>query len=376
MPDRIVHLHVGRSVHPVYREQLAAVPPGFRYRFVHPHLQDPSAGTRRIVEQAARFGGARARVRSAATHTLARAGYVRRSTPRIGPDVDLVHSAQFLLRTSKPYVVDFEQLGTFALWQPRAFRRPWARERLRRLIEDEHCKHLLPWSDAARDGLANVIGPTEKLTTVRPAIRPRTDTPRRRGDGPLRALFVGTAFYEKGGVEAIRAVERARNVQLDIVSYVPAEVRVPAGVTVHVPGPRELVERLYAECHVLLFPSHMDTFGYVVLEAMAHGLPVIAPGHLALNELIDDDSGVRVAGENMLYGDDGLCRFDFTNPLPAAYLHALRHPGEGYVDGIADALERLDRDFDRLARGALERVRDSMERRRDQLARIDAGAIS
>lgn len=363
-------------MHPVYREQLAAVPPGFRYRFVHPHLADASAGTRRIVEQGARFSGARAQVRSAAMHTLARAGYVRRSTPRINPDVDLIHSAQFFLRTSKPYVVDFEQIGTFALWQPRALDRSWARDRLRRMVEDEHCKHLLPWSDAARDGLFNVIGPTEKLTTVRPAIRAQTDTPRTRGDGPLRVLFVGTAFYEKGGVEAMRAASRAPNVQLDIISYVPPEVRVPDGVTVHVPGPRELVERLYAECHVLLFPSHMDTFGYVVLEAMANGLPVLAPGHLALNELIDDDSGARFPGENMLYGDDGLCRFDFTSPLPSAYLEALRNPSEAYVDGIVDALQRIDADYDRLARGALERVTGSMNHRRDQLARIYGDAIS
>ena len=174
MPDRIVHLHVGRSVHPVYREQLHAVPPGFRYRFVHPHLADPTAGTRRIVEQGARFG-ARPRAASSPTamHALARAGYVRRSTPRIKDDVDLIHSAQFLLRTSKPYVVDFEQLGTFALWQPRAFDRPWARERLRRMIADEHCKQLLPWSDAARDGLLNVDrARPPKVTTVRPGDPP------------------------------------------------------------------------------------------------------------------------------------------------------------------------------------------------------------
>ena len=209
MTDRIVHLHVGRSVHPVYREQLAAVPPGFRYRFVHPHLADASAGTRRIVEQGARFAGARAQVRSAAMHTLARAGYVRRSTPRINPDVDLIHSAQFFLRTSKPYVVDFEQIGTFALWQPRALDRPWARERLRRMVEDEHCKHLLPWSDAARDGLFNVIGPTAEAHDRSPRDpRANRHAPQTRGDGPLRVLFVGTAFYEKGGVEAMRAASR------------------------------------------------------------------------------------------------------------------------------------------------------------------------
>jgi glycosyltransferase involved in cell wall biosynthesis len=342
---------------------------------VHPHLNDPSAGTRRIVEQGGRFENVRAAVKRVAQRTLANAGYVRRSTPRVKPDVDLIHSAQFLLRANTPYVVDFEQLGTFALWQPKAFDRPWARARLRRLIEDERCKRLLPWSDAAALGLRNVLGDdVPKLTTVRPAIRPLATRPRTK-DGRLRVLFVGTAFYEKGGIEALAAAQRA-NLQLDVISYVPPEVAIPPNVTVHVPGPRALVDRLYAECHVLLFPSHMDTFGYVVLEAMAHGLPVIAPGHLALNELIDDASGVRFAGENMLYGDDGLCRFLYTNPYPASYLEALRHPSDAYIDGIVDALHTVDKDYDRLAAGALAKVKHGMDERRALLARIYGDATS
>ena len=124
----------------------------------------------------------------------------------------------------------------------------------------------------------------------------------------------------------------------------------------------------------------MDTFGYVVLEAMAHGLPVIAPGHLALNELIGDDSGLRFAPENMLYGDDGLANFPFTMPLPPTYLEALRHPSE--------ALRRRDRGRAhaprrrrRALRAARRRARSpgsrgSMERRRAELARIYGAAIS
>ncbi len=63
-----------------------------------------------------------------AVRTLARAGYVRESSPRIKPDVDLIHSAQFLLRRPPaPYVVDFEQVSVFSLYQQLALTRPWAR---------------------------------------------------------------------------------------------------------------------------------------------------------------------------------------------------------------------------------------------------------
>src|SRR4051794_39266422 len=40
MPRQTVYLYVGRSAHPIYREQLHAVPPGFAYRIDHPDLQD------------------------------------------------------------------------------------------------------------------------------------------------------------------------------------------------------------------------------------------------------------------------------------------------------------------------------------------------
>jgi glycosyltransferase involved in cell wall biosynthesis len=393
MADRIVHLHVGRSVHPVYHEQLHALPPGFAYRFVHPGLADPSTPPRRVATAHARLPRARAAVKRAAVVALSRAGYVRRSSPRIRDDVALIHSAQFLLRDPpKPYVADFEQVGVFTLYQQIALERPWARRRLTDTILDDRCRHLLAWSESARQGLLRVVEPARRdavaarTTAVLPAIRPVADRPRAR-DGGLRVLFVGTIFYEKGGVEAVRAVARARethDVQLDLVSYVPPEYRARRpGVTVHVPARRDLVERLYAQAHVLLFPSHMDTFGYVVLEAMAHGLPVAAPGHLALTELIEDgESGVLLPVENPLYGDDGLARFPHLLPPPRAYLDALREPSAGYVDGIAAALARLAEDrglYDRLAAGALERVRTgvlSMQRRRAQLARIYGDAVA
>src|SRR4051812_8325115 len=255
---------------------------------------------------------------------LSRAGYVRTSRPRIRSGVDLVHSAQFLLAESPaPYVVDFEHVSVFTLYQRIALERPWARRRLVNAILDDRCRRLLPWSDAARAGLLKVVGPeaaaavAKRTTTVLPAIRPLVTRPAERSRGPVRALFIGTKFYEKGAVEAVRAATRVRadhDVHLDLVSYVPPEwatrLDEEPAVTVHVPGRRDLVERLYAQADVLLFPSHMDTFGYVVLEAMAHGLPVLAPAHLALRELVEDGvSGLLFASENPLYGDDGLARF-------------------------------------------------------------------
>ncbi|WP_310732526.1 glycosyltransferase [Paenibacillus sp. 1011MAR3C5] len=74
-------------------------------------------------------------------------------------------------------------------------------------------------------------------------------------------------------------------------------------------GEKEL-QRWYASADVLLFPSPTETFGNVVLEAMACGTPVIAA----------NAGGVR---DTVCDGENGL----------------LRHPGE--AESFAEALEIL-----------------------------------
>jgi glycosyltransferase involved in cell wall biosynthesis len=390
VPPRRVHLHVGRSSHPVYREQLLAAPDGVAYTTAHPDLEDPSAPTRLIARRSDRRAALRDRAEPAALRVLSEAGYVRADRVRPPAGTDVIHSAELLLRDSpRPYVVDFEAFECFVLYQRAALGRPWARRRLLTLLEDPACHALLPWSAWAARGVAAALGPAAaarlaaKTVVVPPAIRPAVERPRERASGPLRVLFVGTKFVEKGGAEALAAVARAReshDVVLDLVSYVPSHWRARAGapgVKAHVPGGRDVVEALYARADIFLFPSHMDTFGYVVLEANAHGLPVVAPAHQSLPELVDDGrSGLLVAAEEPLFRADGLSRFRHVLPPPRSYLRALEHPSPAYVDRLAGALTRLAEDPGlqaRLADEALARVRDgrfSIGRRRELLAPI------
>ena len=79
---------------------------------------------------------------------------------------------------------------------------------------------------------------------------------------------------------AVRAVARVRtthDVSLDMVSDVPdlwrEEVGRSPGVTLPVACKRGCGEGPVRAIDVLLFPSHMDTLGFVMSEAMAHGMP-------------------------------------------------------------------------------------------------------
>ena len=392
---RIVQMHYG-VMHPLFKEQLHAAPGGYAYRSSHPALADPRGGTKRISQEAARFPRTRRFAESVALRLLSRAGYVHQARARALPDADLIHSTERLLhRAPLPYVLDFEHASLFVLYQTVALRRPWTRAWLAHALGDDRLRALLPWTDAARRSLLAALGSSAesvsgKLTTVYPAIRPAVERPAPRRSATLRVLFIGTAFFEKGVVEAILATQRlaaSHDVHLDLVSYAPrswsARLAGDPAVTVHTPGPAVDVPALYQRSDVLLFPSHMDTLGWVVLEAMAHGVPALAPNHLALQELIDDDvSGLLFEPENQLYGEDTVCRFPHTLPPPSSYLRALESPSERYVDGIAEALARLavdDGARERLAAGALESVREgrfAIERRRDALAQIYDAALN
>ncbi len=52
--------------------------------------------------------------------------------------------------------------------------------------------------------------------------------------------------------------------------------------------------RLLASCDVLVHPGDCETFGLIVLEAMACGLPVVATSSGGIAELVDDNTGILV----------------------------------------------------------------------------------
>ncbi|MES2300185.1 MAG: glycosyltransferase [Pseudomonadota bacterium] len=60
-----------------------------------------------------------------------------------------------------------------------------------------------------------------------------------------------------------------------------------------------LLARLLASCDALVHPGDCETFGLIVLEAMACGLPVVGADGGGVAELVDEDSGVLVAPDSV-----------------------------------------------------------------------------
>jgi glycosyltransferase involved in cell wall biosynthesis len=109
-------------------------------------------------------------------------------------------------------------------------------------------------------------------------------------------LFAGRLVREKGVAKAIAAMEAFPRVELRIAGQGPDE----AALRAHAPKNVRFLGRLdeaslreaYRGAIATLIPSEMvETFGYVALESMATGTPVIASDIGALPELVRQSGG-------------------------------------------------------------------------------------
>lgn len=102
---------------------------------------------------------------------------------------------------------------------------------------------------------------------------------------PLRVMFAGTATLAKGLPYLFQALEKTGDaVHLTIVGPLAPDIRHLAArikpvLTVLGYKSREELRGFYSTQHVLVLPSLGDSFGFVVMEAMACGLPVILTDH-------------------------------------------------------------------------------------------------
>lgn len=140
------------------------------------------------------------------------------------------------------------------------------------------------------------------------------------GDAPV-ALYVGRVAPEKNVPLAMRAFAALRRVEprarLVVVGDGPARRRLEQGqsgavFTGTLRG--ETLAEHYASSDVFLFPSFTETFGNVVLEAMASGLAVVAFDEAA-------------AGQHIRHGHDGLLAPVGREDLFMAHAQSLAAPG-------------------------------------------------
>jgi glycosyltransferase involved in cell wall biosynthesis len=98
----------------------------------------------------------------------------------------------------------------------------------------------------------------------------------------LQALFLGSVILRKGVGQLFDAIRMLKNEPVDFTFAGPIGVKIPDEISqlpnVRFLGPvdKAMAEKLYRESDVFLFPTLSDGFGLTQLEALGHGVPVIA----------------------------------------------------------------------------------------------------
>jgi glycosyltransferase involved in cell wall biosynthesis len=224
------------------------------------------------------------------------------------------------------------------------------------------CDLVLSPSPASDEALARIGLPEQRIARWdRGVDRGRFD-PGLRGQmrlpGEITVLYSGRLSSEKGAellAESFLAAHaRDERLHLVLAGGGPEQecLRTRLGAAATFLGWLDSVElaRTYASADIFLFPSRTDTFGQVILEAQASGLPVVAVAAGGPLSLIDD----RVSG---------LLRDAEPQALAAALLELAASPrlrerlARG---GLAAVSQRTwERAFERLADGYLSVLAES-----------------
>jgi glycosyltransferase involved in cell wall biosynthesis len=305
------------------------------------------------------------------------------------PDYDIVHAVNAVpVLSGRPYVLTFED---FCPRVPEDRYVGWLERWLQRELVRDRCVALLALSEyAARQfrhqnrAFTGLDALEAKLEVRYPAVPARRTEPKSLSERELKLLFVGRDFMRKGGPALLKAHEslRARGipVQTTVVSSLAwraddAYVDPPSpelvkretarlgvdGVVHHRSLTNTEVLRLMEEADFFVLPTLHDTFGYVAIEALACGTPVLASATNALPEVVEDSGcGFLLPLE---LDDVGRWIWTYRTREPGfveAYETATRSLATTLAERLAECWESRE-SYTQLSAGALERVHNRFD---------------
>jgi glycosyltransferase involved in cell wall biosynthesis len=321
-------------------------------------------------------------------------GYLREFS---SGEVDIFEAVLSPIITNQPWICSLDcfqaalNFRGFGIPVPRALRAHY----IKSLFKQPNFKRLIFWSEAARESLHSYGGINDrdieqKVTVVYPAIR-EVELNRSNSKKCFQFLFSGD-FFRKGGANVIDAFERLQashpnillrlccSEQLDFNTnnkamkseYLDRIRKNPRIVMARVPR-NQLLKEILPETDVYLLPTYIEAFGFAILEAMAHGIPVIATNHFAIPEIIEDGvSGLLINTRN--YDTEAMFRGYVVNEIPPGFKASLSNQLFEHMEAVIASQSLREH----IAANALRVIRTkfSFDRRNVQMRRIYEEALS
>jgi glycosyltransferase involved in cell wall biosynthesis len=199
------------------------------------------------------------------------------SIKKIKGEFDLIHCTHCISLGGRPWVADFE--GAWQFWIGKKTK--LGKKIVMKNLLNKHCKKILPWTELAKKDIIDIFPEIkDKVEVVYPAVPFMKSTPNKKKKGKITILYAARYFWLKGGLialETLKKIKESHDVDIIFISDVPKEIKknFPEIKFIDLISQKELFEYLKI-ADIFFYPSLVDTFGFSLLEAMAHKLPIIS----------------------------------------------------------------------------------------------------
>ena len=218
---------------------------------------------------------------------------------------------------------------------------------VRNILAKENCKKILFWSNAGLRTLSDYGREVDgvlinKSAVVYPAVRePETLRyileKRKRGDKQGISLLFQGDFFRKGGAHVIDAFERIQSIvpriklrlccdeKIDF-NTADAELRAKylnriknnSGVKFGRVSRQEMIQEVLPNADIYLLPTYVEVFGFGILEAMAHAIPVVSTNYFAIPEMVTEGANGLLI-DTSAWNCDALFRGYFVKRIPQEF---------------------------------------------------------
>jgi glycosyltransferase involved in cell wall biosynthesis len=203
-------------------------------------------------------------------------------------------------RNALPVVIYTDNTTHITARHPNLSRYPFTQDELKSWLRHEtglyeRAVHICTRANIVKRSLIDDYHvPAERISVIGGGVNfaPLPENVQRTPGNEFTLLFIGTDFHRKGGDLVLRAFTWVRKINPTAQLIVVTQDAIPVGLSldgVRVLSPiweRRQVEALYLQADVFILPSRLETWGDVLLEAMAYGLPCIGVTGQAMEDII------------------------------------------------------------------------------------------
>ena len=260
---------------------------------------------------------------------------------------DLIHSSRGIIPLNKkPWVMDVEHAFSFTGLDPKLLKRKGIKKFVERKLAQKNCKALLCHCEASKKSFFKFLDCKkfkDKIDVLYPAshIVPI----KKKSHKKIRILCILSLFRHKAGLQVLKAFseleKKYNNIELWMRSDVPKELRKKYNSKNirympyfgEILSREKLLEDIYGNCDIFLYPTFCDSFGYSQIDALVAGLPIIGTNMFAVPEVVEEGKNgliIEIPGYDV---NSGIQEHLITNMT--------KDEEERFVSDMVKAIEKL-----------------------------------